>query len=114
MCVQLNVTALGEDRLNAITQLGDRLLSDTAVPDREVLRQQLVCANMTWRQLSADITEHCRQCQEQADAVRMFTDCLAHLNASLDESDNQLRLAENCHVVTFDDRRDQLKSLKVC
>jgi len=108
------VRAVGEDRLNAITQLGDRLLSDTAVPDRQVLKQQLTCANVTWRQLSADIAEHCRQCQEHADAVRVFTDCLAHLNMSLDESENQLRLAENCNVVTFDGCRDQLKSLKVC
>jgi len=112
--VQLLAVAVGEGRLNATVQLGERLLSSTAVSGRELIRQQLTCARTTWNQLSKDIAERCRQCQEHADTVRMFTDSLTQLNMWLDESMNRLSDAEKCSVENLEKCKDQLKTLKVC
>jgi len=112
--VQLAEMAVGEGKLNATVQLGDRLLSNTAVSGREAIRQQLSAARMTWNQLSKDVTEHCRQCQKHADAVQVSTDSLAQLNAWLAESQKQLHNAEKHSVEKLEECKDQLKILKVC
>jgi len=113
MYMQLDETAVGEDKLNVITLLADRLLADTSVPDREVITQQLTSASTTWNQLSKDIVEHRRRCQERDDVARMLTDYLAQLNECFSEYENQLKDAESCTVVSVDGRRKQLKTLKV-
>jgi len=112
--VQLLAVAVGEGRLNATVQLGDRLLSSTAVSGREAIRQRLTYARTTWNQLSKDIAERCRQCQEHANTVGMFSDSLAQLNMWLDEAKNRLSDAAKCSVENLEKCKDQLKTLKVC
>jgi len=105
--------AVGDGRLDTTVQLGDRLLANTAVSGREAIRQQLATARLTWNQLSKDIAEHCRRCQECDDVVRMFTDSLAHLNAWLDEAENRHSVAEKCSVGTPEQCKDHLTTLQV-
>ena len=112
--MQLVAVAVGEGRLNATVLLGDRLLSSTAVSGREAIRQQLTCARTTWNQLSKDIAEHCRQCQEHSDTVKVFTDSLTQLNMWIDVAQNRLSDAEKCSVENLEKCKDQLKTLKVC
>ena len=111
--VQTSEVAVGEGKLNATVQLGDKLLATTAVSGREVIRQQLAGARMKWNQLSKDVVEHCRWCRDRNDAVLMFTESLAQLNAWLDKAENQLSDAEKCGIETPDQCRHHLKTLKV-
>ena len=111
--MQKAVIAGGDGKLNATIQLGDKLLANTAASGREAIRQQLASARMTWNQLCMDVEEHCRRCQERDDAVRMFTESLAQLNAWLDKAENQLAEAKKCNVETPDQCKDHLKTLKV-
>jgi len=113
VCVQLAEMAVGEGKLNATVQLGDKLLASTAVCGREAIRQQLASVRTMWNQLSKDVSEHCRQCRERGDAVRLFTDSLAQLKVWLGEAENRLIAGEKCSIETPDQCKDQLKTLQV-
>lgn len=105
--------AVGEGKLNAVIQLGDKLLASTAVSGREAIRLQLAGARMTWNQLLKDVAEHCLQCRERVDAVQVFTESLARLNAWLDQAENRLTHAEKCSIETPFQCKNYLKSLQV-
>lgn len=110
---QLADMTVGEDKLNAAVELGDKVLAGTAAPSRETVRHQLAGARQKWNRLCEDVTEHCRRCREHADAVNALTKSLAQLNAWLDESQGRLSDAEKRAVETQDDRKYQLKTLQV-
>jgi len=113
VCVQTAEMAVGEGKLNAVIQLGDKLLASTAVSGREAIRLQLAGARMTWNQLLKDVAEHCLQCRERVDAVQVFTESLARLNAWLDQAENRLAHAEKCCIETPFQCKNYLKSLQV-